>query len=93
MWQPLEILYIFTNLSSKLVFWKKENSFQKTQVQFLIESPKIEGAIFPHKTTLLEGNVKTNRMRSTKWTYYKGPSFATNYFILLKILLQSKNLF
>ena len=72
-------------------FLKDKNLFQKTGVLFF--STKIESAIFPHKTALPEANVKTNRMRSTKWTYHKGQSFATNYFSFLKILFQSKNLF
>ena len=33
------------------------------------------------QNALSEGNVKTNRMATTKWTYYKGWSFASNYFI------------
>ena len=36
-----------------------------------------------------EANVKTNRMGSGKWTYNKKGSFTGNYFILLKILIQS----
>ena len=35
---------------------------------------------------------KTNGMGSTKWTYHKELSFASNYFIFLKILFQFKNL-
>ena len=31
-------------------------------------------------------------MGSTKWTYHKELSFASNYFIFLKILFQFKNL-
>ena len=34
-----------------------------------------------------EDNVKTNRTVSTKWTYHKERSFASSYFIFLKILL------
>ena len=32
-------------------------------------------------------------MVSTKWTYHKDWSFANNYFIFVKILFQSENLF
>ena len=35
---------------------------------------------------------KKNRMGSTKWSYHKGRSFASNCFIFLKILFQLKNL-
>ena len=34
--------------------------------------------------------LKTNRMVSTKWTFNKELSFASNYFIFLKILFQFK---
>ena len=64
-------------------FLKKENLFQKTGVPFLVESTKIESA----------ANVKTNRMGSTKWTYRKERSFASNYFVFLKNLFQCKYLF
>ena len=46
-----------------------------------------------NKTTISEANVKTNRIVSTKCTYYKERSFASNSFIFLKVLLQFKNLF
>ena len=42
----------------------------------------------PYKTALSEGNVKTNRIESTKSIYHKEWSLASNYFILLKVLLQ-----
>ena len=43
---------------------------------------------FPFKTALSEASVKTNRMATTKWTYHKEWSFASNYLILLEILFQ-----
>ena len=43
---------------------------------------------FPYKTAVSEANVKTNRMVSTKWTYHKKGSFASNYFIFFKVLSQ-----
>ena len=90
MWQPLKILNVFTTLILKPI-WKP---FSRNLYHlFLVESTKIESAIFPHKTTLPEANVKANRMRSTKWTYNKERSFASNYFIFLKILFRWKNLF
>ena len=59
---------------------------------FLVESTKIENASFPYKTAMSEANVKTNRRVSTKWTNHKEKSFASNYFLFLKILFQFKNL-
>ena len=59
--------------------------------RFLFESFKIENASFSYKTAMSEANVNTNRMVSTKWTYQKERSFASDYFIFLKILFQFKN--
>ena len=67
-------------------FLENENLFQKTGVPFLVESAKIEYTLFTYKTAISEANVKTNRMVSTKWTYQKERSFASNYYIILKIL-------
>ena len=89
-WQPLEILTVFITLFLKLIFWKKGRFFQKTWISFLVQSTKIECAIFSDKTALPEANVKTNRIGITKWTYYKGRSFVSNYFTFLKIFLQSR---
>ena len=45
---------------------------------------KIENATFPYKTALSEASVKTNRMGSTKLTYHKEWSFASNYSIFFE---------
>ena len=90
MWRPLEILTVFITLFLKLIFWKKGRFFLKTWISFLVQSTKIECTIFSDKTALPEANVKTNRIGITKWTYYKGRSFASNYFTFLKIFLQSR---
>ena len=73
-------------------FLENENPFQKNGVPILVESTKIENVSFAYKTAISETNVKINRMMSTKWTYHKERSFASNYFIFLKILFQFKNL-
>ena len=44
--------------------------------RFLVESTKIENATFSYKTALSQGNVKVNRLGSTKWTYHKERGFA-----------------
>ena len=56
------------------------------------ERIKIEKASFPYKIAISEANVKTNRMITTKWAYHRERSFASNYFIFLKVLFQFKNL-
>ena len=63
-------------------FVENKNIFKKIEYLFLIESTKIENT-YPYKTAILEANVKTNRMVSTKWIYHKERSFASNYFIFL----------
>ena len=91
-WQSVEILNLFSTLTLKQIFWKTKTFLRKLEQSFLVESTKIENASFPHKTAISETNNKTNRMVSTKWTYHKGESFPSNYFIFLIILFQFKNL-
>ena len=57
----------------------------------LVETTKIENVSFSYKTAISEANVKTKSMVSTKWTYHKEWSFASNHFIFLIILFQFKN--
>ena len=59
---------------------------------FLVETIKIENTLFPYKAVISKANVNTNRMVSTKWTYHKEWSFASNFFIFFEILFQFKNL-
>ena len=66
--------------------------FKKLDYHFLVETTKIENTSFPLETALSEVNVKTNRMESTKWTYQKEWSFASNYFIFLENLFQFQSL-
>ena len=91
-WQSVEILNVFNTLTLKQIFWKTKTFFKKLGYCFIVESTKIKNTSFPHKTAILEADVKTNRMVSTKWTYLKEQSFASNYLVFLKILLQFKNL-
>ena len=87
MWQSVQILNVFNTLILKQIFWKTKIFFKKLEYLFLVESTKIENTSFPYKTDISEAIVKTNRMASTKWVYHKERSFASNYFIFLKILL------
>ena len=73
-------------------FLEDDNFFQKTGELFLAERTKIEKASFPYKTALSEANVKTNRIVTTKWAHDRERSFASSYFIFLKVLFQFKNL-
>ena len=76
----------------KEIFWTTKTFSKKLEYGFLVESTKIENALFLYKSSKSEANVKTNRMVNTKWTYQKERSFASNYFIFLKNLFQFKNL-
>ena len=62
------------------------------EYRFLDESANIENASFPYKTAISDANVKANSMVNTELSYHKEWSFASNYFIFLKILFQFKNL-
>ena len=46
------------------------------EYHFLVESTKIDNITFPYKTAVRK--VKKNRIGSTKWTYHKEQSFASN---------------
>ena len=93
MYKPVKILNVFNISILKQIFWKTKIFFKKLEELFLVESTKIENVSFPYKTAITEANVKTNRMVSTNWTYHQERSFASYYFIFLKILFQFKNLF
>ena len=86
MWTSMEILNVVNTLILKQIFWKTKTFFQKLEYRFLVESTRIENVSFS------AANVKTNRMMSTKCTYHKEQSFASNYFIFMKILFQLKNI-
>ena len=68
----------FQYCSSETNFLKKENPFQNLECRFLGQSTKILNPTFPYKFSLSESSVKTNRMGSTKWTYYHDNSFVSN---------------
>ena len=84
-WQSMEILRVFNTLTLKQIFWKTKTFFKNLEYRFLVQSTKIEKASFPYKTAISEANVKTNRIVSTKWTYHKKQSFASNCFIFWKL--------
>ena len=80
-----KILNDFDTLTLKQILWKTKTFFKKLDHHFLVESAKIENPSLPDKTAISEANVKANRMVSRKWTYHKERSFASNYFIFLKV--------
>ena len=76
-------------------YYHKDNSFTSFQPPKWNpdrENTKTENASFPYKTAKSEANVNTNRIVSTKLTYHKERSFASNDFIFLKVLFQFNNL-
>ena len=84
----MKVSNVFNTLTLKQTFWKTKAFFKKLEYRFLVEATKIENTSFPFKTALSEANVKTNRMATTKWTYHKEWSFASNYLIFLENLFQ-----
>ena len=92
MWESVKILKVFNSLTLKQIFWKTKTFFEKLGYRFLVESTKIENALFPYKTAISEAIVKTNKMATTKWAYHKERSFTSNYLNFLEILFQLKNL-
>ena len=90
--QSLEIFNVLNILTLKQILWKTKTFFKKLEYHFFVEGTKIENARLTYKTALSKSNTNTNAMRSTKWTYRKELSFASNYFVFLNILFQVKNL-
>ena len=88
----MEFFNVFNTLTLKQTFWKTKTLYKNLEYCLLVESTKIENALSSKKPAISEANVKANRMMSTKWTYRKEWSFASNYFIFLNILFQFKNL-
>ena len=82
----MENLNILNTVTFKQIFWKTKTFIKKLENDFLDESTEIKNVSFPYKTTMSEPIVKINRIVNTKWTYHKERSFASNYFIFLKIL-------
>ena len=88
-WKSMEPFHYF---NFETDFLENESLFEKLEYCFLVERTNTENASFTYKTAISEVNVKANRIVSTKWTYHRERSFASTYFIFLKILFQFKNL-
>ena len=86
--QSVKVLNVFNILTLIHIFLKTKTFFKKLEYSFLVETTKIEYTSSSFKTVLSEANVKTNRMATTKRTYHKEWSFASNYFIFLENLFQ-----
>ena len=88
MWQSVKVSNDFNTLTLIQIFWKTKTCFKKLEYRFLAEATKTENTSFPFKTALSEASVKTNRIATTKRTYHKEWSFASNRFIFLEDLLK-----
>ena len=84
----MKVLNVFNTLTLIQILWKLKNFFKKLEYHFLVEAIKIENTLFLFKTPLSEANFKANRMATTKSTYHKEWSFASNCFIFLENLFQ-----
>ena len=98
--QRLERFYVtniedferFQCFNFKTNLGKNKTAFSKNwSYHFLVGSTRMESTLFPYGTVTSEADVKTNRMRSTKWNYHTERSVSSNYSILLKNLFQFKN--
>ena len=87
-----KLLIVCSTLNVEPIVSKRKTFFKKLEYHLSIESTKIENVSFSYKTALSGANVKTNSMVSTKWTYKKEWSFASNYFISLTFFFLFKNL-
>ena len=87
-----KLLIVCSTLNAEPIVSKRKTFFKKLEYRLSIESTKIENVSFWYKTALSGANVKTNSMVSTKWTYKKEWSFASNYFISLTFFFLFKNL-
>ena len=65
MWQPLEILNVFTTLSLKLIF---ENLFKKLEYRFLVQSTRLKAKHFHRKLTC-----QKSMSRQIEWEVQNGP--------------------
>ena len=70
------------------IFRKTKTFFKKLEYHFSVETTYTENTFFPFRTVMSEVNFKTNRTTTTKWTYLKEWSFASNYFSFLENLFQ-----
>ena len=82
----MKISNVFNNLNLKQIFWKTKTFFKKLEYRFLVETTNIENTSFLFKSAASEADVKTNRMATTKRTYHKEWSFASNYFFFGKFV-------
>ena len=84
----MKVLNVFNTLTLIQIFWKTKAFFKKLKYFFLVKTTKIENTLFPFETALSEANVKTDRMATTKSTYHKEWSFASNCLIFMESLFQ-----
>ena len=81
----MKVSNVFNTSTLKQILWKTKKFLKKLEQAFLVENTKIENGSFPFETALSELNV---RMASTKWTFHKDWTFASNYFVFLENLFQ-----
>ena len=69
---------IVKRLTLEQIFWKTKTFLKKLEYRLLVESTKIENTSLTYNSVISEANVKTNRIVSTKWTYYKNGVLPVN---------------
>ena len=88
--------YLADALPFMVIFWSMLRGQRGPLIHhhhcFSFESTAIENATFPYETVLWKANVKTDRIRNTKWTYERETGFAPDYFPFWKVLFSCKSL-
>ena len=88
-WSFETIIGNFERFQYSKKFSKKQKSFSKNWRTFFYLKVVRLKTLFPYKAALSETNVKTNRMRSAKWTYHRERNFASNFFWKLYFVLRT----
>ena len=80
----MKILNVLNSLFWNRFSGERKTFLKKLEYLFLVESTKIENSSFAYETAISEANVKINKMVTTKSTYRKERSFASNYFVFFE---------
>ena len=75
---------IVKRLTLEQIFWKTKTFLKKLEYRLLVESTTIENTSLTYNSVISEANVKTNRIVSTKWTYYKNGVLPVNPLLFWK---------
>ena len=87
--QRRKILNVFFATSFEKKLSKTKPFFKKLEYCLWVESFMIENVEFPYQTALSKTNIKTNRLKSAKWTWHLVFYFFENWILVYKLLIMS----